>query len=249
MQLRDKESLHMIKSAKILIVEDDKDFRSNLAEYLLSIGYSVTALETLTEFKNTIIKISFDIALIDVNLPDGSGHQISRYLRDTSPTRIIMLTARGSEADRLESYAAGADLHLLKPVAVKELRAVIETLILRLSESISPNKLNNATSCEAVSGGWILRAVPPELVAPSGKSIELSIKDYLLIQHILSHPEEYIDAEYLLNKTKFTERLTNEIQLNERISNLSQVIEKSLGIKSPISYVADKGFVFYQSKI
>lgn len=238
----------MTKSTKILIVEDDKDFRANLADYLLSIGYSVTALETLTEFKNTINRVYFDVALIDVNLPDGSGHQISRYLRDTSPTRIIMLTARGSEADRLESYAAGADVHLLKPVAIKELRAVVESLILRLSEAINPDKLNNIAFSEGVSGSWILKAIPPELVAPSGRSIELSIKDYLLIQHILSHPEEYINAEYLLNKTKFTERLTNEIQLNERISNLSETIEISLGIKSPISYVADKGFVFHQSK-
>ena len=229
---------------KILVVEDDRDFRDNLSDFLKSAGYDVLALETVVEFQEKIKNNRFDVALIDVNLPDGSGHQIARFLRNSSLTRIVILTARGAESDRLESYAAGADIHLLKPVSVKELRAIVEMLLARLSEVYELSGLNSEAEFGLSIGEWVLKPVPATLVSPSGKFIELNLKDYLLIQQIMSSNGQPQTGDYLLRKTKFTERLGSTSQLIERISALNEEIEATLSIGSPIKYIPNEGFVF-----
>lgn len=229
---------------KILVVEDDQDFRDNLSDFLNSLGYVVVAIETIAEFQAIIKDSQFDIGFIDVNLPDGSGHQIARFIRNTSLTRIVMLTARGAESDRLESYAAGADMHLLKPASVNELRAVINMLINRLSESQTTQGYDKEKDYRIEIDGWALNPTPPQLVSPEGKSIDLSVKDYLLIQQIMSANQKLITADYILSKTKFTERLTTIAQLIDRISEINKKIETACGSVSPLKYSQSDGFLF-----
>lgn len=228
----------------ILVVEDDRDFRDNLSDFLNSAGFVVNAIETISEFQEIINNTRFDVALIDVNLPDGSGHQIAHFLRNTSLTRIVMLTARGAESDRLESYAAGADVHLLKPTSVNELRAVLDMLLGRLTESHKSKDTEHVHDFSTTIDGWALNPTPPQLISPGGKSLQLSVKDYLLIQQIMSAKQKMITGDYILSKTKFTERLTTIAQLVDRISEINEKIEAVIGSVSPIKYNPNDGFSF-----
>jgi len=234
----------MIDQDKILVDEDDKDFREKIRDFLVSEGYAVEIVESISEFQVKAENSRFSLALLDINLTDGSGHHIARFLRNTSFTRIITLTARGAEADRLESYSAGADIHLLKPVSTKELKVVIEMLLARLEEIKKVYKIDQYHDFSLVVGGWTLHDMPSKLISPNGKYLELSVKDYLLIQQIMVKKGHMLKAEDILLKTKFTERLTSVGQLVERISTLNTTIESSLGVASPIKCVPDEGVVF-----
>lgn len=233
----------MSEHNKVLIVEDDHDFRDSLREFLETLNYSIVSIETVVEFQEIIKNNRFDIALIDVNLPDGSGHQIARFLRHSSLTRIAMLTARGAETDRLESYAAGADMHLLKPVSIKELKAIIEMLSARIFEVYHLSGIDKDQDFSLSVEDWILRPVPAALISPGGKAAELTVKDYLLIQQIMQSAERVVSPELLLSRTKFTERLETVPQLIQRISKLNERIETSIGVESPIKYIPNEGFL------
>src|SRR5512137_2015856 len=101
---------------KILLVEDDDDFRETLQYALSSPDRAVTAVNCAAQFRK-IAGDRFELAIIDINLPDDSGFALVRHVRESSSTRIIILSGRDTMADRVEGYTNGADIYMVKPTA------------------------------------------------------------------------------------------------------------------------------------
>ena len=105
---------------QILVVEDDKAIRGGIVDALDFSGYSVLETGNGTDAMEMALKFNYDLLLLDLNLPGIDGLQILKQLRTSRPTiPVIILTARGSENERIMGLKAGADDYMVKPFSVK----------------------------------------------------------------------------------------------------------------------------------
>ncbi|WP_313665650.1 response regulator, partial [Shinella sp.] len=105
---------------RAIFLEDDQVLRKSLADFLSLNSISVVDVASVASFRKAIVDGDFDVALIDLGLPDGSGLDVARELRGTG-IGLIIITARSGRADRLQGYQDGADLFFIKPVDGAEL--------------------------------------------------------------------------------------------------------------------------------
>lgn len=120
---------------KILIIEDDTDLREGLHFSFESDGYAVTDAGTKKEGLQKIKKAVFDLILLDCNLPDGTGFELCREVRQFSPLPIIMLTARDTEMDEIKALELGVNDYLSKPFSLGVLKARMKRILNEQSNS------------------------------------------------------------------------------------------------------------------
>lgn len=114
---------------RIAVVEDYEPLRNELMVLLELAGFDVYGFESGESLLSALLQCSFDVALLDLNLPGKNGLSIASHLRDCySDIRIIILTGRAHDDDHQKGYAAGADVYLTKPQHPKELLAVIRSM-------------------------------------------------------------------------------------------------------------------------
>jgi two-component system, OmpR family, response regulator RegX3 len=119
------------RGARVLLVEDEASIAEPFREALMREGFAATCAATLAEARAAIAHAEPDIVLLDVMLPDGDGRDLARELRASSQVPIIMLTARGSEVDRVLGLELGADDYVVKPFASSEVIARIRAVLRR----------------------------------------------------------------------------------------------------------------------
>ncbi|HLU50082.1 MAG TPA: response regulator, partial [Planctomycetota bacterium] len=108
-----------------LIVEDDAVVRLTLAQAAEAEGFGVVSCESVAGARGALEKASFDIVLLDVKLPDGSGLDLLKSLQTRAATEVVLLTAHGSEQDSIEARQFGASTYLKKPVSESQLKAIL----------------------------------------------------------------------------------------------------------------------------
>jgi DNA-binding response OmpR family regulator len=121
----------MMNRRAILLVEDETSISEPLAAALEGAGFDVTVAATAAGGLEEFNSRQPDLVLLDVMLPDGSGFDVCRELRKTSQVPIIMLTARGEEADRIVGLELGADDYVVKPFSAREVVARIRAVLRR----------------------------------------------------------------------------------------------------------------------
>ena len=119
----------------ILLIEDERAITEPLAEALEREGFDTTIAETVAEALQAAARQIPDLVLLDIGLPDGSGLDVCRELRRESDVPIIMLTARGSEADRVAGLELGADDYVVKPFSAREVTARVRAVLRRATTS------------------------------------------------------------------------------------------------------------------
>ena len=133
---------------RILIVEDEPTLREGLSDLLAAAGHSVQSCERGGDAVDAGTQEAFDLVLLDLMLPDLDGVEVCRRLRRARPTlAILMLTARGSEDDKVAGLEAGADDYLTKPFAVRELLARVEALGRRAAAAPADPEIIQADGC------------------------------------------------------------------------------------------------------
>jgi two-component system response regulator VanR len=118
-------------SDRILVVDDEREIADLVELYLKNEGYAVTKCYTATEALDCIAAATFDLALLDIMLPDTSGLEICRRIRDEYTYPIIMLTAKDSEIDKITGLTIGADDYITKPFRPLELVARVKAQLRR----------------------------------------------------------------------------------------------------------------------
>src|SRR3954452_10411949 len=116
---------------RLPVVEDEEAIRSPLAEALASEGFDVETAASAAQALETAERTDPDLVLLDLMLPDGSGFAAPRRLRERGPVPIIMLTARGDEADRVIGLELGADDYVVKPFSAREVAARVRAVLRR----------------------------------------------------------------------------------------------------------------------
>jgi len=171
---------------KILLVEDEKGLSASIISYFKMSGY---VCELAGDFKTASEKIAvykYDCAIIDLNLPDGSGLDIIKQLKKgNDPTGIIIISARDTIDDRIEGLNLGADDYLVKPFDLAELNARVRSLIRRITFSGS----------NIIEAGKLM-VFPDEFQVKAGDDLlDLTKKEYNLLLFFISNMNRVIAKE------------------------------------------------------
>lgn len=177
----------------ILTVEDDPAIRRGVVDALQFSGYRVQQAGNACEGARLAREGTFDLMLLDVLLPDGSGLDLLAEIRERSPLQpVILLTARGEEHDRVAGLKRGADDYVVKPFSLQELLARVEAVLRRAGPSPTPR--------EQIDLGRLgrLNLATCEFECRRGRRAELSPREVQLIHYLSQHAERVVSREELL---------------------------------------------------
>ncbi len=180
----------------LLVVDDDRDIRTLLAEQLRDAGYRVSTAADGAEMRRTLEKGPADLIVLDLNLPREDGLMICRDLRAKSQTPVIMLTARGQPIDRILGLEMGADDYVPKPFEPRELLARIRSVLRRANAM--PANLEPLQAKRARVAAWTLDFETRQLTDPSGRVRMLSGTDFRLLKIFIDHANKVLSREQLI---------------------------------------------------
>ncbi|MDL2209391.1 response regulator transcription factor [Desulfovibrio sp. OttesenSCG-928-O18] len=226
----------MATSKKILVVDDDTRLVESIQDFLVPHGYAVHGIADGRHVVETIRKIEPGIVLLDVMMPDEDGFSVLQRLRAFSGIPVIMLTARGEEADRVVGLELGADDYLAKPFSPRELLARIKAVMRRTSsmtgvaaaqrESASAAPLYVAFKGDFVEqDGFSLNARNQEL-SKGGVSAKLSTAEYSLLFTLITHPGQVLTREQLQLLAFSKDDYVSERNIDVHISRIRTALRK-----------------------
>jgi two-component system OmpR family response regulator len=231
----------METSSTILIVDDDRDIRSLLADYLETNGYRALAAADGTAMWKALGEARPDLVVLDLNLPGDDGLTLCRKLRADSDIPVIMLTARNEPLDRILGLEMGADDYLPKPFEPRELLARIRS-VLRRSHAMPSNA--QADKVQKIHfSGWTLDLAARHLLNPDGIVIMLSGAEFRLLRVFLEHPNRILNRDQLLNLTQGRDADPFDRSIDIQISRLRQKLGEDARLPQIIKTVRNGGYV------
>lgn len=188
----------------ILIVDDDREISALVSEFLAPYGFHVTAVGDGRTMREVLAQQSFDLVLLDLMLPGEDGLSLCRHLRATTALPIIMLTAMGSETDRVVGLEMGADDYVAKPFSARELLARIKAVLRRGGPRSEEG--DHSTTVTAQVGkemlefsGWHLDTGKRQLHSPDGVLVELTSGEFDLLYAFCTNPQRVLTRDQLLD--------------------------------------------------
>jgi DNA-binding response OmpR family regulator len=179
---------------RILVVEDDETISDVLARYLDREGYEVRVEPTGEEGLSTALEWQPDLAVLDIMLPGIDGLEVCQRLRRSSPTPVVMLTARASEDDRVLGLELGADDYVTKPFSPRELTARIGA-VLRRSDA---NEAGEVEPLPLLEAGRVVVDPMSREVTVDGELVHLTSKEFDLLAHLMRNPRIAFSREELM---------------------------------------------------
>lgn len=225
----------------ILIVDDDAEIRSLLANYLVKNGLRATAVSDGRAMWKALEGGRFDLIVLDLMLPGDDGLTLCRNLRAKSEIPVIMLTARGEETDRIVGLEMGADDYLAKPFSARELLARIKS-VLRRTHSL-PGNLQSDTARQLRFAEWVLDNEHRHLVSAEGLVVSLSGAEYRLLLIFLNHPNRVLNRDQLVDLTQGREADALDRSIDVQVSRLRQRLGDDPREPQIIKTVRGEGYV------
>ena len=221
---------------RVVIVEDDEDLRKSLVVLLSLHGFSVAGCGSGREFYRELDRQEYDIALLDIGLPDQSGTVLAEYLRDNTTMGIIMLTARDSKADSLVGYEAGADVYLTKPADGR----LLVSAITNLAKRIKPHSV----TLPAERTSWILEKIRMELFTPSDEKIALTGKEFSFLLRLAQSKGEPVNrADIMLALYNHTDEYSGKA-LDALVYRLRSKVTAAVNLRLPVTSIHSVGYSF-----
>ncbi|MEP9350922.1 response regulator [Xanthobacter sp. KR7-225] len=181
----------------LLIVEDDREIRALLSDFLAREGYDVLAAEDGAAMDRLLSFGRPDLVVLDVMLPGEDGFSICRRLRAKGALPILMLTAKGEEIDRIVGLEMGADDYLPKPFNPRELLARIRAVLRRAEGGAAvppPRRLGFAD--------FVVDLDARSLKTPAGDPLELTSAEFELLACFIERPKRVLSRDQLLDWTR-----------------------------------------------
>ena len=177
---------------KILVVDDESRMRKLIRDFLLRDGYLVLEAGNGEEALDTFYEHSdIDLIILDVMMPVIDGWCVLKEIRQTSQVPVIMLTARSEEKDELMGFDLGADEYVTKPFSPRTLVARVTALLRRNAGNQGETKLE---------AGGIFLDPEAHLVKIDGKEVDLSVKEFELLEYFMSNPGVALSRDRILNQ-------------------------------------------------
>jgi two-component system phosphate regulon response regulator OmpR len=244
---------------RILAVDDEPDIRDLLEEYLDSQGYQVTTAENGVAMRRILEQQTFDLVLMDINMPGEDGLSLARFLREHHRVGIIMLTAAADVVDRIVGLEMGADDYVTKPFDPRELLARIKS-VLRRSAGSAADMDNNAQSSSAASpaadvagdrvrfGRCMLDMDAHKLfLHDSGEEVAITSMEFDLLKAFATRPNRVLSRDQLLDLAHNRDWEPFDRSIDIRIARLRRKIEPDPAKPQTIKTVRGAGYIFVPS--
>ncbi len=190
---------HSDLRARILIVDDDRELSFIIKKMLENYSYNVSVTHSCDEAFELLTGNRFDLVLLDVNLPDGTGFDICRELRRACDVPVIFASARTAEDDRVTGFEIGGDDYLPKPYSMRELLVRVNALLRRTFKNNAEEKL--------VCFGDTAVNITSRTVEKNGRQVSLSLREFDLLSYLCEHPNTPVPKEKIFSEVwgAFTE--------------------------------------------
>ena len=185
-----------MSKAKVLVVDDEPSIVDNIVYALEMEGIGHASAHTLSDARKHLDEASFDVLILDVSLPDGSGFDFCREVRRESEVPILFVTARGDEIDRVVGLEIGGDDYVVKPFSPRELMARVKVILRRNHRTAQPD--SPGSNAEEVVGvfridDWRKR------ISCRDESLQLSLYEYRILKTFLKSPGRVFTRDQLMN--------------------------------------------------
>ena len=225
----------------ILMVEDESSITEPLAEALDREGFDTRVAGTVAGALEQAGHEMPDLVLLDVMLPDGSGYDVARTLRERSKVPIIMLTARGEETDRIVGLELGADDYIVKPFSAREVAARIRAVLRRAGDVAEPAPPRKTGALEV---GPVRVDRDRRAVSVNGDELDLTRKEFELLELLTREAGSVVSREHLLDEVWDTNWFGSTKTLDVHISSLRRKLGDDSQSPRFIHTVRGVGFRF-----
>jgi len=227
----------------ILVVEDDSAIRRGIVDALQFAGYETLQAANGNDGMAQALRGNFDLLLLDLVLPGHSGFEILKAAREARPTLgVIILTARGEEADRVTGLRLGADDYVVKPFSVRELLARVEAVLRR-----SPERPNNVNKIPLPNG--VADLARCEIRYEDGKRCELSEREIDLLRYLAGNAGRAISRDEILMRVwRLNPKRMETRTIDMHIANLREKLRDNSGEPKVLLTVRGKGYMFAATK-
>ena len=164
---------------KILLADDEAEIRDVLRIYLEKDGYVVTEAADGVEAMNLLKKEPFDLVILDIMMPGVDGYRVLRSIRETNNVPVIMLSAKGTESDKILGLDLGADDYLVKPFGMMEMVSRVRAVLRRCQKARSDTVLHAGNVCLNTD---------QRTVTADGEEVRLTYKEFEVLKLFMEHP-------------------------------------------------------------
>ncbi|MEJ1930032.1 response regulator transcription factor [Nostoc sp. NIES-2111] len=226
----------------LLLVDDDKELTVMLDEYLASEGFSVSLAHLASEGLEKAIRLSPDLVILDVMLPDLSGFETLRRLRTQSDVPVLMLTAKAEDLDRIVGLELGADDYVRKPFNPRELVARAQSILRRTTPRRSPESSSVAPASLKV--GDLHLDLTGRLARAKDTLIELTSVEFELLRLLLVPPGRVVSREEIFRTVLGREYSVFDRSADNHISSLRKKLGLGQDGMERIKSVRNLGYVY-----
>ena len=232
-----------LRNDKILIVDDDIRTRESLKNYLRQEGFEVLQADDSKAMTRVLLRESVDMIILDLMMAGEDGLSVCRRLRAANDlTPIIMLTAKGDEADRIVGLELGADDYLTKPFNPRELLARIHAVMRRSPMPEVPGA--PTTDNEIVKFGRFTLNLGTRVLRKDGKDLPLTSGEFAMLKALVRHPRQSLSREKLAHMARGRDFESFDRSLDVQVSRLRKLIEEDPSNPRFIQTVWGVGYVF-----
>jgi DNA-binding response OmpR family regulator len=218
---------------KILVVEDEIDFKEVLVDLLLHKGYEAVGIDSIASYKELAEPSSFNLIILDRTLPDGDGLTILEMHRMISTIPVIILSGLTDIEERVKGFGADADHYLVKPVVMPELLAIIK----RCSRQLKQGEISSQNCWNIILRQW-------ELVAPNGLVIKLTNSELTILLCLKDASKRMVHRDQIVIALGFSPDSYDVRRLESLVSRLRNKV-KTMGIQDfPLVAVYGSGYSF-----
>ncbi|WP_164155941.1 response regulator transcription factor [Sandarakinorhabdus rubra] len=221
------------ESASILIVEDDPIVRSIVATSLGAAGFVVRQADTGDAARASFAETPADLVLIDIRLPDGSGHEVASRLQSIGNPAVIFLTSLGGTQDRIRGLDL-ADDYLVKPIDLGELNARVRAVLRRWRRG-QPGAATRELA------GWTLDLVRRELADPDGQVQRLTRAEFDVLAALVQAGGAVLSRDYLLEVSGSADSLTAARSIDVLVSRIRRKLRGS-ALAAALQTVPGQGY-------
>lgn len=193
--------------ARIAVVDDERDLREAVCEYLTRHGYAATPLEDVAALRAHMREARPDLFILDIGMPGEDGLSAARWLRTQTSAGIIFATAAGAPIDRIIGLEIGADDYLVKPFELRELLARVRSILRRVAIQARPDESARPAAASAPAerviqlGPSVLDLSARRLRGAIGQEVELTASEWRLLDLLADAAGRVVSRERIVQET------------------------------------------------
>ncbi|MBV9840934.1 MAG: response regulator [Sphingomonadaceae bacterium] len=237
-------------ATRILIVDDDAGIRTLISSFLDKHGYRTETAGNPAEMRGMLARGRYDLIVLDVMMPGEDGLSALRQLLRNGGPPVIMLSAVGTDIDRIVGLELGAEDYLAKPCNPRELLARIRTVLRRREAHAAETGAAPAPADDApreglwLFAGWSIDLIGRTLVDPGGELAPLSDSEFRLIRAFVQHPRRVLTRDQLLDYAAGQESELYDRAIDVQVSRLRRKLARHESGADLIRTVRNEGYMF-----